>query len=52
MGIINNKSGELQPVCDDCGIALCWTISEFDYLLRKDFWDNWKCKVCKKGETE
>jgi hypothetical protein len=34
------------PVCDSCGIALCYDISEEEYQENKSFWDNWQCKEC------
>jgi len=46
MGVIVKPYGEVQPICNDCGIALCWSLDEFEYLERKDFWDNWKCEHC------
>ena len=35
-----------QPICNECGIALCWDISEIEYSEAEDFWDNWKCLTC------
>jgi len=49
MGIIEKDGREFQPICDDCGIALCWSISEREYLIIKDYWDTWKCDVCGGG---
>lgn len=34
------------PICNDCGVALCWDISEYDYNERPAFWDAWCCKEC------
>lgn len=34
------------PICNDCGVALCWDISEYDYNERPAFWDAWLCKEC------
>lgn len=39
--------GGVTPTCNDCGVCLCWDISEQEYQERKTFWDNWKCKDCK-----
>jgi hypothetical protein len=38
--------GGLTPICNDCGISLCWDISECEYEEVKEFWDNWKCRNC------
>lgn len=38
--------GEVQPVCSDCGIALCWSISDLEYNEFKKFWDHWTCEGC------
>lgn len=38
--------GCVTPICNDCGIALCWDISEEDYEAARDFWDAWKCQNC------
>jgi hypothetical protein len=46
MGIIELDSGEYQAICGDCGVALCWTMSLYDYLEQKDYWDNWNCEKC------
>jgi hypothetical protein len=34
------------PVCDDCGIFLCWDISDEEYERDRAFWDSWRCKSC------
>ena len=34
------------PICNSCGVALCWDISSSDYKERLEFWDNWLCKEC------
>lgn len=34
------------PVCNECGIALCWDISDIQYKEEKEFWDKWCCKDC------
>lgn len=38
--------GALTPICNECGITLCWDISYEDYFDREDFWDDWKCDEC------
>ena len=37
----------ITPICDDCGVALCWDISVYEYMEDPDFWDDWCCKDCK-----
>lgn len=34
------------PICNLCGVTLCWDISEEEYLELLDFWDAWCCKEC------
>lgn len=38
--------GGYTPVCSECGIALCWDISEQEYEDEQEFWDAWKCSAC------
>lgn len=38
--------GSVTPQCNDCGICLCWDISEAEYLKWQGFWDEWKCQDC------
>jgi hypothetical protein len=42
--------GGLTPVCNGCGVALCWDISVEDYEGAKPFWDAWVCATCNGGE--
>ena len=49
MGVTKTTStlpGGLTPICNDCGIALCWDISEEEYEKKKTYWDEWRCKEC------
>jgi hypothetical protein len=47
MGIVFDSGlNGYQPICDDCGIALCYDINKFEYLDHKEFWDNWVCDRC------
>ena len=39
-------SGALTPICDCCGISLCWDIDRTTYLEAKPFWDDWRCQDC------
>lgn len=55
MGVIEVHStlpGGLTPICNECGIALCWDISKCDYYSRQEFWDNWECKECKEFKND
>lgn len=38
--------GGVTPICDNCGIALCWDLAESEYRMDKEFWDNWQCRDC------
>lgn len=42
--------GALTPICESCGVSLCWDIEESEALENKDFWDQWKCQECNGGE--
>ncbi|WP_139313467.1 hypothetical protein [Rhodoferax antarcticus] len=42
--------GALTPICESCGVALCWNIEESQGLAEKDFWDQWMCEDCNDGE--
>lgn len=49
MGVINSLSfpdDALTPVCEKCGVHLCWDISQKEYEDDKLFWENWQCKDC------
>lgn len=42
--------GALTPVCNMCGVSLCWDIGEQQYHEEKQFWDEWVCRDCNGGE--
>lgn len=48
MGVIpsNFDSEAFTPICNSCGVCLCWDIHETEYLEAKIFWDLWTCKDC------
>ena len=39
----------VTPICNDCGISLCWDILEEEYKEAKQFWDDWICQDCNGG---
>lgn len=41
--------GGYTPICNDCGVSLCWDISEQEYDEAKAFWDDWICQGCNNG---
>lgn len=43
---LGTMPGGLTPICEDCGVCLCWDISEEEYLRNKAFWDAWCCEEC------
>lgn len=48
VAVLNSTmKGGYTPICEKCGVALCWDISEEEYKERLKFWDNWICKECK-----
>lgn len=51
MGVTRTKStlpDGWTPICNDCGVFLCWDISQSEYEERPAFWDAWICAECKK----
>jgi hypothetical protein len=44
--------GGYTPICNQCGIHLCWDISEDEYQQRPVFWDNWECRDCRKPTVD
>lgn len=42
----NINFGEVQPICNERGIALCWSISSEEYWEWRGFWDKWCCNIC------
>lgn len=50
MGVIlGNELDGWQPICNDCGIPLCWLLSSEQYIESKPFWENWMCEDCCQG---
>jgi len=41
--------GALTPICERCGVSLCWDISEEEYEDAIQFWDDWICQDCNGG---
>lgn len=41
--------GGVTPICNECGISLCWDISNEDFERAKAFWDAWICVDCNGG---
>lgn len=53
MGVMVTKGtmpGGVTPICNDCGVALCWDISKEEYIECEEFWDEWICRDCNNGE--
>ncbi len=46
VSLVNLKYQEVQPMCSDCGVALCWCIGDLEYYEWKGFWDDWTCRSC------
>jgi len=52
MGVHKHKGtmdGSLTPICNDCGVSLCWDIGEPEYAADRSFWDAWVCRDCNGG---
>lgn len=43
--------GGVTPICNECGVSLCWDISDSEYEAAKVFWDDWICKDCNGGQA-
>lgn len=41
--------GGVTPICNACGVSLCWDISEEEAEEARDFWEGWKCEDCNGG---
>jgi hypothetical protein len=41
--------GAVTPICNTCGVSLCWDISEQEYGEDQKFWDAWICQDCNDG---
>lgn len=39
-------TGAVTPICDNCGVSLCWDISRTEFLEAKPFWEEWTCQDC------
>lgn len=46
MGVTTGCLGGMTPICDECGIKLCYEIDPDEYENYKEFWDGWKCQDC------
>lgn len=48
MGVINSNSFSdgYTPICNSCGVCLCWDIGPTEYAERREFWDDWECRDC------
>ena len=42
--------GALTPICEECGVSLCWDLEENEALENEGFWNQWKCQDCNDGE--
>lgn len=48
MGVIQSHqlADSFTPICNDCGVCLCYDISAQEYQDMQSFWDAWRCKDC------
>ncbi len=52
MGVHRTAStlaGGLTPICNECGVSLCWDIAQDEYDETPAFWDAWTCRDCNGG---
>ena len=50
MGVKVEVDGFITPICNNCGVSLCWSIENNDYKKYEEFWEQWKCEDCGKPE--
>jgi len=41
--------GGVTPICNSCGVSLCWDIADHEYSEAPAFWDAWICEDCNGG---
>ena len=41
--------GALTPICESCGVSLCWDIEESEAIEYEEFWNQWVCQDCNGG---
>jgi hypothetical protein len=46
MAVLESVLGGFTPLCNECGISICWDISPEEYEAAKAFWDDYCCKTC------
>jgi hypothetical protein len=47
--LTSTLTGGQTPICNNCGICLCYDISGANYAEAMDFWDEWICEDCNGG---
>jgi len=45
----STMEGALTPICNGCGVSLCWDIEANEALGDADFWLQWQCETCNGG---
>lgn len=45
----STMDGALTPICESCGVSLCWDVEEIQAIADMDFWNQWKCQDCNGG---
>jgi hypothetical protein len=53
MGVHQHRgtmTGALTPICNHCGVSLCWDIATEEYEQDRAFWDGWACEDCNGGK--
>lgn len=46
MAVVESSMGGYTPICNNCGVAICWDISPYEYGEARPFWDDYCCKDC------
>jgi hypothetical protein len=42
--------GGVTPICNKCGVALCYDIAAEEAEEAQEFWDAWVCRDCNGGQ--
>lgn len=43
--------GAMTPICNECGVSLCWDVAEEEAIRDAAFWDQWCCLDCNGGQA-
>ena len=47
--LVSTMAGSVTPICNRCGVTLCYDVDEDEYDDDQEFWDGWVCESCNGG---